>query len=130
MNQRKWLFSFPNSIWECLPQRSALPVKKDNYKLLCLVNVRRGASRKAFPNGVWERAPYITYNYFKNQMVMVGITKFWVATLQMYKVSGFFSFKVYLVKLSESEFTELKNLISASLRYFVSEWFFGKVWFL
>jgi len=63
-------------------------------------------------------------------MVMVGITKFWVATLQMYKVSGFFSFKVYLVKLSESEFTELKNLISASLRYFVSEWFFGKVWFL
>jgi hypothetical protein len=28
---------------------------------------------------------------------MVGVTKFWVATLQMYKVSGFFGFKVYPV---------------------------------
>jgi len=54
------------------------------------------------------------YNYFKNQIVMVGITKFWVAILQMYKVSGFFGFKVYPVNLSESEFTELKNLQNGS----------------
>ena len=53
--------------------------------------------------------PYLTIITLKNQIVMVGITKFWVATLQMYKVSGFFGFKVYPVNLSESELTELKN---------------------
>jgi serine/threonine protein kinase len=61
--------------------------------------LRPNADEIASVGWVERHPPFFNrhYNYFINHRVMVGVTTFWVATLQMYKVSGFFGFKIYPV---------------------------------